>query len=115
MTKPTEPLTDPREMRKVLQEAARGDARVDGKPLGQWSMPPASSLIRNALHAGHHAGWSGEDTMTVLAYHALRAYESAYESAYDRLLDLANCMPSSTYLMADVGPIEAPAAPGATT
>lgn len=112
----TEPLTDPREMRKVLQEAARGDARVDGKPLGHWSIPPASSLIRNALHAGHHAGWSGEDTMTVLAYHALRVYESAY----DRLLDVANCMPSctspsSTYLMVDVGPIEAPAAPGAAT
>lgn len=105
---PTEPLTDPREMRKVLHEAARGCARVDGKPIGQWSIPPASGLIRNALHAGQHAGWSGEDTMTVLAYNALRLYEDAY----DRMLDVAKFTPSPGFLLADVGPIEAPAAPG---
>jgi len=103
---PAEGLTDPREMRKVLQEAARGFARVDGKPIGKFFLPPSGCLIRSALHAVHYGGWSGEDTMTVLAYHALLLYEGAY----DRLLDVARVTPSAALLSAAEGAIEAAAA-----
>jgi len=69
----TEPLTDPREMRKALRMAAIRGERIDGKPAGMGSHP--ANLARTAYHAAQHAGWSGEDEMTALAYHALRELE----------------------------------------
>ncbi len=83
--------TDIREMRKALHLAARGDYSVGGEPVSQFfSATPAASLIRNVLHAGQYAGWSGEDMMTALAYHLALGYEDTFT----RLLDMANMIPS---------------------
>lgn len=80
----TEPLTDPREMRKALRMAAWRGLRIDGKPAIMPS--PAANLARTAHHAAEHAGWSGEDEMTVLAYHALLALEQANDRELRRAM-----------------------------
>ena len=79
---------DPREMRKHLLRASyRGD-RVDGKATGPWAntASTASSLVHKIMRAGESHGWSGEDTMTALAYHALvqleRVTDMVLENAY---------------------------------
>lgn len=74
----SEPLTDPREMRKaILLAATRGD-RFDGKPPG-LGLSIASSLARTAHDVARYSGLSGEDQMTILAYHALRELERAHD------------------------------------
>lgn len=70
---PTHELIDPREMRKRINEAARGYVRLDGKPARTFTN--AASLARNTIDAGRSLGWSGEDTMTALAYQALLQVE----------------------------------------
>lgn len=74
----TEPLTDPREMRKALLLAATRGDRVDGKPAGQ-GLSIASGLARTAHDVARFSGLSGEDLMTILAYHALRELERAHD------------------------------------
>ena len=70
----TDHLTDPREMRKLLSRVAyRGD-RIDGKDELN-AVSAASSLARDVMHMAEAQGLSGEDAMTVLAYHALLQYE----------------------------------------
>jgi hypothetical protein len=64
------PLIDPREMRKVLNEVARG--RIDHRL-------HTSIIVRTCLDQGYYLGYSGEDTMTVLAYHLMLENERLME------------------------------------
>lgn len=83
---------DVREMRQRINRAAYGRERVDGKDVRD-SIPPAGALINAIMNLAQRDGWSGEDTMTALAYHAL----VQYESMYDRVLDgiVISPMPST--------------------
>ena len=66
-----------REMRQRITRSAFHGGRVDGK---KSHMPaPASVMVRNILALGEREGWSGEDTMTMLAYYALLGYEGMYD------------------------------------
>jgi hypothetical protein len=62
--------TDPREMRKVLDAIAFRGASLqpDGK---EWEYSYASATVRQCMDLGRHQGLSGEDTMTLIAYHLL--------------------------------------------
>lgn len=88
--------TDVREMRKAIRLAARGDESVGGERGKNWGMgSPAAPMIRSALMAGEYAGWSGEDTMTMLAYHVLLQYEDIHA----RFLDTMNLLPHPVMVM----------------
>lgn len=63
---------DPRDMRKAINEAAR--CRWDFAN-DREIMASSSVLIRQILMCAEKAGYSGEDAMTMLAYHALLRYE----------------------------------------
>ena len=67
----SELLTDPREIRKHLHLAAYRGARIGPQAAPERFPSSASSLARNCLRMGEAMGYSGEDTMTALAYHAL--------------------------------------------
>lgn len=69
--------TDPREMRKALQELGRGRSFVDAS----GKLDAMAPLVRNIMHAAWAEGWNGEDMMTALAYHAL-----LQASEYQKLL-----------------------------
>lgn len=106
----SEPLTDIREMRKALRAAAlRGD-RIDGKPHSPSGLgiSIASTLARNAYHAAQHAGWSGEDEMTLLAYHALRELEQSHDREA-RYLMTAPASALCAYVAAANKPTDKPA------
>jgi hypothetical protein len=92
----TDPI-DPREMRQRIKHAMHGSSRVDGKPLGRYSIPPAAAMIRNVLYSAEANGWSGEDAMTMLAYHAL----VGYEDLYDRVLSDALLSPTTRLVVAE--------------
>jgi hypothetical protein len=81
----TEKILTVREMRQAITRAAYGRERVDGKTLGLGAWPPASPLASKVLRCGEHEGWSGEDTMTVLAYEALKAYEQMHDLVIQNL------------------------------
>lgn len=71
-------LTDPREMRKRMHEYVRygfGDETLEGERRGPHHYSTARPLMNAVFTAGHVAGWSGEDVMTALAYHALLRVE----------------------------------------
>lgn len=81
-------ITDVREMRKAITEMSyTGNSILEGP--GQYSM--AAVLARHCRDAAQHQGLSGEDAMTLLAYHALLSLEKANKS----LLDYALCTPDS--------------------
>ena len=80
------PLTDPREIRKLLAKAAARGDRIDGNRDGFGAMNEASVMARNVMKMAEYQGYSGEDAMTVLAYHALLRYEDAL----DRLIEDLN-------------------------
>lgn len=87
--------TDLREMRKAINLAARGEASVGGERGNGWGMTsPAAPMIRNTMMAGEYAGWSGEDTMTVLAYHALLQFEDIHA----RFLETMSLLPSTSLI-----------------
>lgn len=74
-----------REMRqRITLNARRGD-RVDGKP-PKYSRPMSmtSALVSHILRSAEYEGFSGEDAMTVLAYHALVQLEEAMDRELDR-------------------------------
>jgi hypothetical protein len=73
-------MNDPREMRQVINKAAYGRERVDGKPMRTSGIPPAAALICAILNQARINGWSGEDAMTALAYHALVHYEGLHDT-----------------------------------
>lgn len=87
------PLTDPNEMRKRLMLAARRGYRVDGDDLAPlWQSP----LVRSVFTYADIEGLSGEDRMTVLAYHAL----CVAERLQDQLVQLINTMPAASIVTA---------------
>lgn len=75
---------DVREIRQAITTAMRGAVRVDGKDT-RHGYSAAGNLARNVIILGEREGWSGEDTMTVLAYHAL----VALEASQDQLMEVA--------------------------
>lgn len=77
-------LTDPREMRQRLLRVAYGRERVDDRPIGMTEISPTSALVNFCMRMGEREGWSGEDTMTALAYHALLRCEALQDNVlYD--------------------------------
>lgn len=78
LAKPEQEPKDAREMRKAILDAARD-----------------SSLIRNALDTGRYMGLNGEDTYTLLAYHALRQLEHHAQLNMSYL----NAMPSPSFIV----------------
>jgi len=70
-------LTDVREMRKAITEMGRsGNSFFAGR--NEYSM--AAVLARHCRDVAHHQGLSGEDAMTLLAYHALMRLDKANEA-----------------------------------
>jgi len=89
------PLTDPREIRKLLQDVGRGRGRIDS-PDDTWGMQnAASSLIHIVDSLAYHAGLSGEDHMTLLAYHALLQLERVM----GKYIDMVSIAPSQPTVM----------------
>lgn len=87
---------DVREMRQRINQAVRGYGdRVDGKQTGMAGIAPMSSMIRAVLMLAERDGWSGEDTMTALAYHAI----VRCESLYDNVIEFHNIMPPSPMIL----------------
>ena len=84
------PLTDPREIRKLLQEIAYRGSRIDRKESGEYAISMTGNITRHVMQMAEIQGYSGEDTMAMLAYYALLQYESAM----DRLLDMVNTSPA---------------------
>lgn len=82
---PTEHMTDPREMRKAIKRVSRGRDRVDGSPLRQTEIPALGGLIHSIEQAAYHHGWSGEDEMTALAFHALLRCEALHDQLMNYL------------------------------
>lgn len=78
----SEPI-DPREMRKRITLFSYGRAALNGQPQTYGSTGHA--MVRQVLTYAQREGYSGEDTMAMLAYHALLNLEQANQ----RLLDLA--------------------------
>ena len=91
----SEPLTDPREIRKLLNDAAYRGGRIDGNKAVFGCMNMPASMMRNVMRMAEAQGYSGEDAMTVLAYHALLRYEDAL----DRLIEQLNITPASPLVM----------------
>lgn len=79
-----QPLSDPRDMRVAIDQAAWRGERIDGS--GRPAISCAAGLAKNCLTTARIAGFSGEDTMTLLAYHALLMLEQLN----DRLLEFHN-------------------------
>ncbi len=82
--------TDPREMRKAMQAAVYRGERVDGTGRSRGSMSVAAVLARNVMQSAEIQGFSGEDTMTAVAYYAL----CELERMNDRLLEQLYLMPA---------------------
>lgn len=83
-------LTDVREMRKAITEM-----RYTGRDLsGGYSGPSIASMVaRQCLDSAQNAGLSGEDAMTLLAFHALERLDAVSK----QLLDYAALMPPSRF------------------
>jgi hypothetical protein len=79
-----EPPKDVREMRKLIHDAAHGE-RIDGTPSHHHRLSMIASLARSVLTTGERDGMSGDDTMTMLAYYALKALEQSYDRELERL------------------------------
>ncbi len=91
---------DPREMRKRIHELVfagfGGDTRLDDKPVNRRAyISPIRPIIRAVLTQAQVMGWSGEDTMTALAFHAL----TRAEAAYDTILDNAMMAPAAPFML----------------
>jgi hypothetical protein len=72
----SEQLNDANEIRKLLDEVAYGARNIDGEyPSGNTPFDLTNSLVRRCFDLARYTGMSGEDRMTVLAYHALLAYK----------------------------------------
>ena len=69
------PLTDPRDMRRMIRAAISGQYRLDGQLVPPGQPSACVPLIRSGLLTSELDGYSGEDVMTILAYRALRMVE----------------------------------------
>ncbi len=65
-------VIDPREMRKHLNEVAIG--RYPG-----LHNSPSALIVRTCMDQGRYTGLSGEDTMTMIAYHLMLRHDQLYE------------------------------------
>lgn len=99
MKKP--PLTEPREIRKSMMDAIRRGERIDGGDSSMMGAIGACSLARHIITMCESQGYSGEDTMTVLAYHALLRNEKSD----DELLNMLNMLAFPPYII-DIGKLK---------
>lgn len=81
---------DPRDMRKRITEVAYRGGRMDGNSLHLYQFSAAAAMARTCMHAAAAAGYSGEDAMTMLAYHALLSLEQAN----DRIFEFVSTRPT---------------------
>jgi hypothetical protein len=87
--------TDVREMRKAITRAGYGRQSVGGDETQGWERTShQASMIRAVLTTAEHLGWSGEDAMAALAYHALVENERLYA----RLLEHLQISPAAPFL-----------------
>ncbi len=77
-----ESITDVREMRRILTDMRYGGYSPFTK--GR-EISTAAMLVRQIMDAGQHCGWSGEDVMTALAYHALLQLDEAQGRILERV------------------------------
>lgn len=80
------PLTDPREIRKAMMDAIYRGQRFDGGDTARFGVGGATAFAHYVIAMCESRGYSGEDTMTVLAYHALLRNEKSD----DELLNMWN-------------------------
>lgn len=73
-----------RDMRKAINDARAGYTRADGTGK-RGTLPPTSAMIQACLIMCQREGLSGEDTMTVLAYHALVGYEKLHDLVMEQI------------------------------
>jgi hypothetical protein len=82
-------LTEPREIRRFMRQAARRGGRIDGGSIsnGKWqcSYSVPAMLIHQVMSMADMEGLSGEDAMTVLAYRALLHLEKCYDERIELL------------------------------
>jgi hypothetical protein len=64
-----------RDCRQRISACAYRGNRVDGKRPGPFQHEGASIMVRNCLRMAEIEGYSGEDTMTVIAFEALKQVE----------------------------------------
>ncbi len=90
-----DPLNDPREIRKLLKEVAYRGTRIDGNLYDMRALNMSAQVVGHVMKMSEAQGYSGEDAMTLLAYHALLRYEAAL----DRLLEQAFLTPSAPVIL----------------
>lgn len=66
-------------------EEIRRQATLEGMRAEIWKAMYDSPIIRACLESARHHGLSGEDTYTMLAYHALRSLEDHYQRRVELL------------------------------
>lgn len=85
---------DPQSMRLAITELAYRGAWRDDSDGRHFDF--AAALARRVLDYGKYRGLSGEDTMTMLAYHALKQYEAMAQ----RVLEFVNASPAPPIVIA---------------
>jgi len=102
---------DVRAMRQRIFRAHRVSfERIDGKQLSPFHIARGSAIVRHVLNMAEIHGWSGEDTMTAMAYHALLGLEAAT----DRLLEGMFLTPAEASFTGNQAASENPSVPPAT-
>lgn len=84
-------LTDANQMRILLDQVACGHKRIDGLYVDeecalQDAFDTTSALTRRIFDLARFTGLSGEDKMTVLAYHALLQLQKMTKMNIDHLM-----------------------------
>lgn len=79
-------LTDPREIRQLLQQVAWGIQRVDGKDCSRTSYSQTGGIVHQIYTMCDVRGLSGEDKFTLLAYHALLMFEKAIDMKLEQAM-----------------------------
>mgnify|MGYP000574850888 CR=1 FL=1 len=77
---------DIREKRKAINDMAYGNWPLSERR--EFNLPAhdfSRALVRRTLDSGRHNGLSGEDTMTVLAFHALEEVSRLYALVVDQV------------------------------
>ena len=74
---------DINEMRRRIHDVAYLGCRVDGEE-GSRNFSATSATVHQVYQIAARDGLSGEDRMTMLAYHLM----AQYESLFDKVLDI---------------------------
>jgi len=74
-----EPLTDPREIRRLLQDCSYGIKRIDGTEVSIGVFSLAGGIVHKVNCLADINGLSCEDKMTLMAYHSLLMFEKAMD------------------------------------